>query len=203
MKLMNKLISVGFLTAISASLCCITPVLALLAGTSGIASTFSWLEPLRPIFIVVTVLVLGLAWYVVLRPKKVGDCDCESNKKQKFMQSKSWMSIITVFSVVMVSFPYFSPVIYPTAGHPKEGIHGGLTTVEFTVVEFTVSGMTCNSCEQHVRHEVNKLSGVLRSEVSFDKGRATVEFDKARTNLAEIKDAINSTGYTVTGIKER
>lgn len=198
MKLMNKLISVGFLTAISASLCCITPVLALLAGTSGIASAFSWLEPLRPMFIVVTVLVLGLAWYVVLRPKKVGECDCESNKKQKFMQSKSWMSIITVFSVVMVSFPYFSPVIYPITGHTKEQIHGGLITVEFTV-----SGMTCNSCEQHVRHEVSKLSGVLRSEVSFDKGRATVEFEKARTNLVEIKNAINSTGYTVTGIKER
>ncbi len=40
----NKaLIGSGIITAIAASLCCITPVLALLAGTTGIASSFSWL----------------------------------------------------------------------------------------------------------------------------------------------------------------
>jgi len=37
----GKLIGTGLLTAIAASLCCITPVLALIAGTSGLASTFS------------------------------------------------------------------------------------------------------------------------------------------------------------------
>jgi hypothetical protein len=41
MKSENKIVGLGLLTAISASLCCITPVLALLAGTSGLASTFS------------------------------------------------------------------------------------------------------------------------------------------------------------------
>jgi len=45
MKSENKLIGAGLLTAITASLCCITPLLALIAGTSGIASTFSWIEP--------------------------------------------------------------------------------------------------------------------------------------------------------------
>ena len=36
------------LTALPGSLCCITLVLALIAGTSGLASTFSWLTPFRP-----------------------------------------------------------------------------------------------------------------------------------------------------------
>ena len=49
MKTDNKLIGAGLLTAIAASLCCITPVLALIAGTSGLASTFSWLERMHPI----------------------------------------------------------------------------------------------------------------------------------------------------------
>lgn len=60
MKTDKKLIGTGLLTAIAASLCCITPVLALVAGTSGLASTFSWLEPFRPYFIGLTVLVLGI-----------------------------------------------------------------------------------------------------------------------------------------------
>ncbi len=51
MKTDNKLIGAGLLTAIAASLCCITPVLALIAGTSGLASTsFSWLEPFQTVF---------------------------------------------------------------------------------------------------------------------------------------------------------
>ncbi|MEL0215875.1 MAG: mercuric transporter MerT family protein, partial [Burkholderiaceae bacterium] len=70
MKTDKKLIGAGLLTAFAASLCCITPVLALVAGTSGLASSFSWLEPARPYFIGLTILVLGFAWYQMLKPKK-------------------------------------------------------------------------------------------------------------------------------------
>ena len=66
----GKLIGTGLLTAIAASLCCITPVLALIAGTSGLASTFSWLEPFRPYFIGLTILVLVFAWFQKLKPIK-------------------------------------------------------------------------------------------------------------------------------------
>ena len=76
MKNNNKLISTSIITPIAASLCCVTPVLALIAGTSGIASTFSWLEPFRPYLIGLTVLVLGFAWYQKLKPQK--EIDCES-----------------------------------------------------------------------------------------------------------------------------
>ena len=88
MKSENKLIGAGLLTAITASLCCITPVLALIAGTSGIASTFSWIEPFRPYLIGLTILVLGFAWYQKLKPQKEIDCDCETDEKPKFIQSK-------------------------------------------------------------------------------------------------------------------
>ena len=62
MKKQNRLLGAGVLTAITASLCCITPVLAIVAGSSGIAASFSWLEPFRPFLIGLTVLVLGFAW---------------------------------------------------------------------------------------------------------------------------------------------
>ena len=62
MKTDKKLIGAGLLTAFAASLCCITPVLALVAGTSGLASRFSWLEPARPYFNGLTILGLGFAW---------------------------------------------------------------------------------------------------------------------------------------------
>ena len=100
MKTDNKLVGTGLLTAIAASLCCITPVLALIAGTSGLASNFSWLEPFRPYFIGLTILVIGFAWYQKLKPQKKIDCKCETTEKINFMQTKSFLGIITQSSKI-------------------------------------------------------------------------------------------------------
>ena len=72
----------GVLTAIAASLCCITPVIALLAGGSSVAANFSWIEPARPYLIGLSIAVLTFAWYLKLKPTKTNDmdCNCETTK---------------------------------------------------------------------------------------------------------------------------
>ena len=65
----GKLAVASILSAVTASLCCITPVLALISGASGVASTFSWLEPFRPYLIGITVLVLDFACTQKLKPR--------------------------------------------------------------------------------------------------------------------------------------
>lgn len=194
MKTNNKLIGAGLLTAIAASLCCVTPVLALIAGTSGLASTFSWLESFRPYFIGLTILVLGFAWYQKLKPKKQIDCNCETAQKPKFIQSKTFLGIVTSFAIVMLAFPYYSSVFYPKT--EKQIIIVDKSNIE--KVEFTISGMTCASCEEHINHEVNKLIGIVNLKASYENGNTIVEFDNSKTNISEIEKAINSTGYSVT-----
>jgi copper chaperone CopZ len=198
MKSENKLISAGLLTAITASLCCITPVLALIAGTSGIASTFSWIEPFRPYLIGLTILVLGFAWYQKLKHKKEIDCECETDEKPKFIQSKTFLGIVTVFAIVMLAFPYYSGIFYPN--NEKQIIVVDKSEIKTT--EFKINGMTCAGCEEHVNHEVNKLNGIVNSKVSYEDGNAIIEFDRKQTNETEIEKAINSTGYKVTDKKE-
>ncbi len=193
MKSENKLIGAGILTAITASLCCITPVLALIAGTSGIASTFSWIKPFIPYLIGLTVLVLVFAWCQKLKPLKEIDCECEKDEKPKFMQSKKFLGIVTVFSVVMLAFPYYSGIFYSNI--EKQIIIVDKSDIKTT--EFKISGMTCASCEVHVNHEVNKLNGVVNSKVSYENGNAIIAFDKTKTNEVEIEKAINLTGYKV------
>ncbi|RLD28648.1 MAG: mercuric transport protein MerTP, partial [Bacteroidetes bacterium] len=195
MKSENKLVGTGVLAAITASLCCITPVLALIAGTSGIASTFSWLDPFRPYLIGLTILVLSYAWYLKLKSKKDIDCECETENlpagkegKSKFIQSKTFLGIITVFAIIMLSFPYYSGIFYPKV--EKQVIVVDKSNI--TTAEFQISGMTCTGCEEHVDHEVNKLNGILSSEASYKKGNAIVEFDKTKTSTSEIEEAINS-----------
>ncbi len=205
MKSENKLIGTSLLTAIAASLCCMTPVLALIAGTSGIASTFSWIEPFRPYLIGLTILVLGFAWYQKLKPQKEIDCECETDDlpagkagKTKFIQSKTFLGIVTAFAIVMLAFPYYSGIFYPNTD--KQIIVVDESDIKTT--EFKISGMTCASCEEHVNHEVNKLNGIISSKASYENGNAIIEFDKTKTNETDIEKAINSTGYKVTDKKE-
>ncbi|GGD89172.1 mercuric transport protein MerTP [Planktosalinus lacus] len=196
----KRLAGLGLLTAIVASFCCITPVLALVAGTSGVASTFSWLDPFRPYLIGLTLFVLGFAWYLQLKPKKEIDCsNCETDVKPKFIQSNTFLGIITVFAVLMLAFPYYSSAFFPQT--EKQMVVVDKANVQ--TVEFSVSGMTCAGCEAPINHEVNKLPGIINSTASYDNGNTIVEFDNSKTNVAEIENAITATGYTVTAKKEQ
>jgi len=199
MKTDIKLMGTGILTAIAASLCCITPILALVAGTSGIASTSSWLEPLRPYLIGLTVLVLGFAWHQKLKSRKAEEiqCDCEEDKKSSFWQSKKLLGLVTVFAALMLAFPLYADIFYPK--HAKQIIV--VDKSDLQKVEFTISGMTCNACAEHVKHEVNQLDGIVETNASYEDENAIVEFDRSKTSIPEIEKAINSTGYKVTDKK--
>lgn len=194
----SKLAITSLLTAITASLCCIAPVLALIAGTSGFASTFSWIEPFRPYLIGLTIVVLLFAWYQKLKPEKEIDCECETDEKPKFMQSKTFLGVVTVFAIVLLAFPYYSSMFYLNS--EKHIVVVDKSNIKTT--EYKISGMTCASCEAHVNHEVNKLNGIVNSKTSYENGNAIIEYDKTKTNEAEIEKAINATGYKVTDKKE-
>ncbi|AKA35421.1 MULTISPECIES: mercuric transport protein MerTP [Flavobacteriaceae] len=185
----------GIFTAVAASVCCITPVLALLAGTSGIASTFSWIEPFRPYLIGLTILVLGFAWYQKLKPKSQHeiDCACEDDEKPSFLQSKTFLLIVTLFASLMLAFPYYSGIFYtqPT----KEIVY--VQQDNIVKKTFTVEGMTCTGCENHVKSEVNKLDGILSVKASYKEGITIVKYDRTKVSEEQIINAINSTGYKV------
>ncbi len=193
----NRLIGTSVLAAITASICCITPVLALIAGTSGIASTFSWIEPFRPFLIGFTILVLVFAWYQQLRPKtKVElECVCDEDEKTSFWQSKKFLGIITVFAAIMLAFPYYSSIFYPK----NESNTSFAMSNNITEITVDVKGMTCSGCEQHIEHAVGQLEGVNYVRASYDSGTAIVHFASSMVSDRSIVDAINETGYEVTG----
>ena len=196
----NSLAVTSLLTAVSASLCCITPVLALLAGSSGIAAAFSWLDPFRPWLIGITVVVLAFAWYQKLKPRSAQyiSCDCEDDEKPSFWHSKKFLGIMTVFAAVMLAFPYYADAFYPeTQLSISENAN-----LESTY-EINITGMTCSGCEEHVKLEIGKLSGISGLEVSYEKANAVVTFDESKTNIDEVKAAVDKTGYKVESINKQ
>ena len=193
----GKLAGASILSAIAASLCCITPVLALISGAGGIASSFSWLEPARPYLLSITVLVLAFAWYQKLKPRTAEElqCACEQDEKPTFMQTKMFLGMVTVFAFLMMAFPYYGQIFYPKTD--KQVIVVSSNNIQ--EVKFNVSGMTCASCEEHVKNEVNKLAGIVTISANSKEGNAFIKFDNSKTNKEAIIKAIDATGYKVTG----
>ncbi|MCF6342571.1 MAG: mercuric transport protein MerTP [Bacteroidales bacterium] len=150
------LLGTGIITAIAASLCCITPVLALVAGSAGIAAGFSWLEPLRPYLIATTVLILCFAWYQKLRsrtPEEI-QCACEEDVRPPFWQSRNFLLIVTLFAALMLAFPYYSPLFYPD--NKKKVVD--VNTSDIVTMDKDIKGMTCPACNSYVTHAAYKVS---------------------------------------------
>lgn len=189
----KKLVGTTIFAAIAASLCCITPVLALIAGTSGIASTFSWIEPFRPYLVAITIFVLLFAWYQKLKPKK-GEIDCEcDDEKPKFINSKKFLLLVTLFAGLMLVFPSYTQIFYPNTN--KEVVYVSESNV--SKIEYNIKGMTCAVCEVQIESEVNKLEGIIEVKANYEKGNTIVKYDKTKVTNKEIEIAVGKTGYKI------
>ena len=202
----KKWIGAGLLAAVAASLCCITPVLAVLGGLGGIASTFSWLDPLRPYLIGVTVVVLGYAFYNAYKPKKEGDIECaceparpaggdeESPAKKNFINSKASLWIITGVSILMFAFPSYSHIFFPDTNN-------NIVVVDENIIaeaKLYIEGMTCTGCEESVDYALQTEEGVISATSSFETGIAKVKFDKSKVNPEQLSKAVEEkVGYKV------
>ena len=187
----------GLLTATIASLCCITPVLALFSGATGIASTFSWMEPYRPYLIGLTIAVLAFAWYQKLKPKKAAiDCACEEDKPS-FWQSKSFLGIVTVLAFLLMAFPSYSKIFFPKTPATQVIV---MDKSNIQKMKLNISGMDCQACSQTINLALSKVPGVLEYNTDYKQGSSTVMFDKTKTTKQAIVNAVNETGYMVAGI---
>lgn len=153
------------------------------------------MEPFRPYLIGVTVVVLGFAWYQKLKPRTAAEiqCDCEEDEKKPFMQTKTFLGIVTVFAALMMTFPYYGDIFYPKAD--KQVVVVSSSNIQ--EVKFNVSGMTCSSCEEHIKHAVNELPGILKVTANYEEGSSSVQFDDSKTSKDEIVKVIDATGYKV------
>jgi copper chaperone len=67
-----------------------------------------------------------------------------------------------------------------------------------TDATFNVPDMSCGHCKAAVEGELNRLSGVERSNADLEKGTVEVSYDEGQVTTEELKGAIEEAGYTVT-----
>lgn len=58
-----------------------------------------------------------------------------------------------------------------------------------------IEGMSCASCAQTVEKAAAKLAGVKEANVNLMTEKLTVQFDEAKTNMEDIKSAVDASGY--------
>ncbi len=194
----KKAIATGVLTAIAASSCCVPPLIAAIAGVGSVGSTLSWVEPLRPYSIGVTILAIGYAWFTHLKPKSTDDCGC-SPEKPKFYQTKGFLIGVTVFAIVSITFPYYSHIFYRMK--PSKNIVVNITNT--TKGQLVIKGMTCSGCEHHVNSVLTNAVEVIEAHSSYETGKADIVYDKSMISIEELARLVEKeTGYKVTNREE-
>ena len=101
----------GVLAAVGASLCCVGPFVLLTLGISGAwIGNLTVLEPYRPVFIMLVMLLLGWAGWQVYRP--VDTCEpgtvCAVPQTRKRRQMVFWIAVIV--ALVLVTSAYWIPL---------------------------------------------------------------------------------------------
>ncbi|WP_461480650.1 mercuric transporter MerT family protein [Porticoccus sp.] len=102
----------GVMAAIGASLCCVGPFVLLSLGISGAwISSLTLLEPYRPIFIAVVLLLFGWAGWQVYR--SVEACApgtaCAIPQMRKRRQVIFWIALI--IALILVTSSYWIPLL--------------------------------------------------------------------------------------------
>jgi copper chaperone CopZ len=186
----TALATVGSLvSAIAASACCWVPLLLIAFGVSaaGVSSAF---ETLRPVFLGLTVLFLGIAFYRAYfrQTACAPGTSCPVPRWQRFNRAMLWVA--TGFVIVFALFPNYVGRLVAWRGE------SAVTSSDTATTVFTVKGMDCEGCKVGVEQAIKRVSGVLSAKVDYPSGRAEVMTDVNQPVPAEaILAALKKAGF--------
>lgn len=177
---------------VAASACCTIPLALVTLGIGGsLVGTFTAMEPYRPFFIGVAVLVLG---YVGLREVKRArrpDCDCEEGMSN--MKRRSLLGLGFVITALLIASPWII-----RASSANEAIVEAARFSGLHQIVLEVEGMTCQLCDVTVSRALTNLDGVEEALVTFEPPEAVVRFDPVRVSIKDMEVATSEIGYPAT-----
>jgi len=80
-----------------------------------------------------------------------------------------------------------------TSSKEKETVD--LSSIEGNLIEVQIPSVQCNMCKETIEKAVNNVDGVNYVNVIVNDKIAKVKFDKTKTELTKIENAITSAGY--------
>jgi copper chaperone CopZ len=169
----------AFLTAITASVCCVVPLLLVGLGISGAwVSNLKFFEPYRPIFIIITLILLGFAFYRIYRKPQncSSDSVCANPRRDRIM--KRVLIVTTAFILGLLAFPYAVPYVF--------GVTVSQRNLQTNRVVLEIKNMTCASCLITVKNALMQVQGVQDAIVTFDPPEAIVVYDPSKLSVESL-----------------
>ena len=68
---------------------------------------------------------------------------------------------------------------------------------------FAVEGMHCTGCAEGITEALKQETGVVSSEVSFEKKEAVVRYVASKTTRQRIRDIISGQGFTAITVESK
>jgi mercuric ion transport protein len=101
------------LAAIGASLCCVAPLVLVTLGIGGAwLATLTRFEPARPVFVVLTLGLLVLAWRKLYRSAVA----CEAGKPcadgAVLQRQRQIFWLVSVLLLLLLAFPWYAALFY-------------------------------------------------------------------------------------------
>ncbi len=185
------------IAAVTASLCCILPLVAAGLGVTGFAAS-ELFERWRPYLLGITFGILAIGFFLAYRrPREscaVGSV-CERTPIGRWNRAMLWL--VAVLVIVLAAFPYYSPWVVRAVTKNRQA-----TTIQQSSeahVTLNVGGMVCPTCAALLEKNLSQIPGVRRAEVSFEKKQATLDYDPRMVDPSRFTKAITDVGYKVTG----
>ncbi len=179
------------LSAIVATACCWLPLLLAAFGLSA-GGASAMFERVRPFFLVLGPLFLGVGFYLVYFRSTDMCCESESRRGTAFQRAMLWVAAVVVLTVAL--FPSAIPRLLGRAQSRSEAPQGDPRSVRLVTID--IEGMTCESCGLHVERELSTVPGVRQVNVDFEKklARLTIDAD-APPPLEALLKAVERAGY--------
>lgn len=182
--------------AVTASLCCILPLIAAVLGFTGFAAS-QFFEHWRPYFLAVTFGLLGVGFYrAYRRPREACEAGsvCARTPMGRWNRAALWL--VAVLVVVLAAFPYYSGRVARAVTNPKQPVEAPAQGSQAHAV-LKIDGMVCDSCAALLEKKLSQIPGVRSAEVSFEKKQATLDYDPQAVKPSQFVKAITKVGYKV------
>ena len=183
--------------AVTASLCCILPLVAAVLGFTGFAAS-AFFERWRPYLLAVTFGLLAVGFYLAYRRPRRQACEvgsvCERTPIGRW--NRAVLVLVAVLVVVLAAFPYYAGWVARAVTRTK---HPAGLPAESSQVHavLKIDGMVCGSCAALLEKKLSQISGVRHAEVSFEKKQATLDYDPHAVKPSQFVKAITEVGYKV------
>ena len=86
-------------------------------------------------------------------------------------------------------------------GQLRDAVAGAGYTVPTAKTTLTIGGMTCTVCVGHVEEGLRSIHGVVDAAVNLATEKATVEYIPGITGIADLRAAVQGTGYRVESVE--